>query len=197
MNIIVACCKNNGIGFKGRLPWHLPKELIYFKSITQLGKKNAIIVGKNTWQKDLYSTPLPKRHNIILSSTETKDNTGREDEFKVVKNTNEMYNYINNTTSYDNIWVLGGKNVYKEFLKDNNVKYIFKTDIHRFYNCDTFFPDMSDKYQNVYTSKLFNDRGIYFNINIYENTNYSPIHINNNYSIEDYHKVINNVWENK
>ena len=32
MNIIVAACKNKGIGFGNKLPWHLKNELNYFKN---------------------------------------------------------------------------------------------------------------------------------------------------------------------
>ena len=31
MNIIVAMCKNRGIGFKNTIPWHLPSDLERFK----------------------------------------------------------------------------------------------------------------------------------------------------------------------
>ena len=33
-NLIVAVSKNNGIGFKGTIPWHVPEDLKYFKYLT-------------------------------------------------------------------------------------------------------------------------------------------------------------------
>ena len=29
-NIIVAVSKNNGIGYKGKIPWHIKQDLNYF-----------------------------------------------------------------------------------------------------------------------------------------------------------------------
>ena len=37
MNLIVAICKkNNGIGFKGGLPWHLKQDLKYLKEVQHM-----------------------------------------------------------------------------------------------------------------------------------------------------------------
>ena len=36
MKIIVAFCKNNGIGKNNSLPWKLKKDLLYFKNKTIL-----------------------------------------------------------------------------------------------------------------------------------------------------------------
>ena len=49
MNIVVAACKNRGIGLKNKLPWNLSKEMKYFKKLTIGEKNNAVIMGKNTW----------------------------------------------------------------------------------------------------------------------------------------------------
>ena len=68
MNMIVAFCKNRGIGFQNKLPWHIPNELKYFKRKTTKGDNNVVIMGKNTWES-LPKKPLPKRINIVLSKT--------------------------------------------------------------------------------------------------------------------------------
>ncbi|HCG53721.1 MAG TPA: hypothetical protein DEX10_10020, partial [Betaproteobacteria bacterium] len=34
LNLIVATANNNVIGLGGKMPWHLPAELAYFKQIT-------------------------------------------------------------------------------------------------------------------------------------------------------------------
>ena len=46
MNMIVAFCKNRGIGYKNQLPWHIPNELKYFKRKTTHGKKKCNNNGK-------------------------------------------------------------------------------------------------------------------------------------------------------
>ena len=67
MNIIVAACKNRGIGLNNKLPWKLKKEMNIFANLTKGNGKNAVIMGKNTW----YSLPkaLPKRANFVISKT--------------------------------------------------------------------------------------------------------------------------------
>ena len=67
MNIIVAACKNGGIGYKNILPWHIANELKFFKNITVGNGNNAVVMGKNTWNS--FKNPLPKRDNYVLSTT--------------------------------------------------------------------------------------------------------------------------------
>jgi dihydrofolate reductase len=194
MNIIVATCKKNGIGFMGKLPWHIPMEMNYFKHITKLRDNNAIILGHNTWKKDFFHSPLPERHNIILSRNFEKDNTGREKEFKFLKSKENVYDYVK-TNNYDDLWVVGGNHVYKDYLSDNNVKYVFKTQIYQLYNCDTYFPWLPKHYNNVYISTLFNAQGIRYTINIYENKNYdTDIDTSNKPSLNEYILLIENEW---
>ena len=71
-SIILAIDDKNGIWRKNTLAWHLPSDLKYFKKITSdtqdLGKMNAVVMGKNTWISipNKYK-PLQDRINCILS----------------------------------------------------------------------------------------------------------------------------------
>lgn len=71
LTIIVAVTKANGIGQNGQLPWRLSKELKYFAQVTSNapeGKRNAVIMGRNTWESiPPKFRPLPKRLNIVVS----------------------------------------------------------------------------------------------------------------------------------
>lgn len=60
--IVVAVAENGVIGRDGRLPWHLPDELQYFKRLT-LG--HTVVMGRKTWES--IGKALPKRRNIVLS----------------------------------------------------------------------------------------------------------------------------------
>ena len=55
--------ENGGIGKKGKLPWHIPEDLMNFKQITL---NQVVIMGRITWDS-LSIKPLPKRRNIVLS----------------------------------------------------------------------------------------------------------------------------------
>ena len=76
-NLIVAMCRDNGIGYKGQLPWKIPADLQYFSNLTKGDGNNAVIMGHKTWQ----SLPIPKgksrglhdRDNFVLAKTDTFD----------------------------------------------------------------------------------------------------------------------------
>ncbi len=50
------------IGRDNHIPWHLPRDLRYFRRVT-LGK--PIIMGRKTWAS--IGRPLPQRTNIVLT----------------------------------------------------------------------------------------------------------------------------------
>ncbi len=60
--LIAAVARNGVIGVDNRLPWHLPAELKYFKSVT-LGK--PVLMGRKTWES--LGRPLPGRLNLVIS----------------------------------------------------------------------------------------------------------------------------------
>jgi dihydrofolate reductase len=60
--LIVAVADNGVIGLNGKMPWHLPAELKYFKART-LGK--PVIMGRKTFQP--IGKPLPGRDNIVVT----------------------------------------------------------------------------------------------------------------------------------
>lgn len=59
---VAAMARNRVIGKDGRLPWHIPEDLRFFKKITT-GK--IMIMGRKTFE----SLPgqLPDRHHIVIS----------------------------------------------------------------------------------------------------------------------------------
>lgn len=59
---IIAIAKNYAIGKDGKLPWHYPADLRFFKQTTT---GNAIVMGFNTWLS--LGRKLPNRLNIVLS----------------------------------------------------------------------------------------------------------------------------------
>ena len=60
-NIIVAYDLNQGIGKNNRLPWHFSEDLKRFSKLTRGEGKNAIIMGKNTWESIPKKTFTKKR----------------------------------------------------------------------------------------------------------------------------------------
>ncbi len=59
---IVAVDRNGAIGKDGRLPWHYPADLRFFKEQTT---GNACVMGYKTWLA--LKRPLPGRLNVVLT----------------------------------------------------------------------------------------------------------------------------------
>ena len=53
---IIAIAKNYAIGKDGKLPWHYPADLKFFKETTT---GHAVLMGSHTW--DSIGRPLPNR----------------------------------------------------------------------------------------------------------------------------------------
>jgi dihydrofolate reductase len=75
--LIVAQDAERGIGSNGGLPWKLSKEMKYFAQATTAapsGKKNAVIMGRTTWEGiPAKFRPLKNRINVVLSSKSRED----------------------------------------------------------------------------------------------------------------------------
>ena len=148
INIIVAYCKNNGIGYNNLLPWNIRSDLKKFKDLTIGKKNNAIIMGKNTYNSilSLNNNSLKHRDNLILSTTLEIDNINETNNIiKSFKNIQNLENFIKNK-NYHEIWIIGGEKIYDYFLNiyscDNilNPKKIYITYINKEFECDSFFP---------------------------------------------------------
>lgn len=60
--LVVAVSDNGVIGRGGGLPWHLPDDLRFFKSVT-IGK--PLLMGRRTFES--IGRPLPGRRNLVLT----------------------------------------------------------------------------------------------------------------------------------
>ena len=76
-NLIVAVCRNNGIGYSGTLPWHIKNDLRYFSKLTKGDGTNAVVMGHNTWKSLSVQVRdrigLQGRDNFVLSSSNRFD----------------------------------------------------------------------------------------------------------------------------
>ena len=156
-NIIVACCKNWGIGYKNGLAWSIPSDLKKFRQLTIGEGNNAVIMGRNTWLS-LPVKYLKSRDNLILSTslnittqiTEYIDNSQNDVNnqnkkssslVKAFKDIDTIIDYCNKA-KYDCVWIIGGAEIYNLFLSRSDIKIseIHMTWIDQDFQCDTFFP---------------------------------------------------------
>lgn len=150
INMIVAVDEKGGIGKNNTLPWHLPDDLKRFAKLTKGNGNNAIIMGRKTYES--IGKPLPGRVNIVMSQTMTPDtmdndtignsNSNSNSNFYVFSSKNDVIQFCKNQ-NFDMIWVIGGSSIYKEFI--NDITYLYLTEIHLDFKCDTFFVEYYKK----------------------------------------------------
>jgi dihydrofolate reductase len=130
ISMIVAHDINRAIGKDGTIPWHIPNDLKFFKTMT-VGK--TVVMGRKTFES-IGCKPLPDRRNVVLSRTVDKlygnviqfDNAGRVSE--LAKN--------------DEIFIIGGAELYAQFINIANKLYV--TEIHQDIGGDVFFPPVDE-----------------------------------------------------
>ena len=133
LKMIVAFDKNRSIGYQNTIPWHIPEDLQFFKSMT-LG--SSIIMGKNTYLS-LPFRPLKGRNNVVVSSTIT------EQELNGAIKTCSLLSAVSiaKGLSSSECYIIGGASIYTQAL--SIVDEIFATEIDLTAdNADTYFPDL-------------------------------------------------------
>lgn len=128
ISIILAHDDLCGIGLNNAMPWHCSEDFAWFRQQT-VGK--TIVMGRKTFES-LGSKPLPKRTNIVLTS-DTK-----EYPCQTYKSIDDLL------TEHQDFVVIGGNQIYQEFLKRDLVDTMIITHHHGKYPVDTHFlyPDM-------------------------------------------------------
>jgi len=101
ISLIAAVAPGGIIGFENKMPWHLPRDLRYFKRTT-LGR--PIIMGRKTFES-LNCKALPKRRNIVVTRNYSYKAPGCD----VVHSLNEAINIAGNVKK---IFIIGGGQLY-------------------------------------------------------------------------------------
>ena len=65
MIAVAAMAANRVIGAEGKIPWHLPEDLRWFKELTMGG---TLLMGRVTY--DSIGRPLPGRKTVVMSRQE-------------------------------------------------------------------------------------------------------------------------------
>ena len=102
---IVAISQNYAIGKGGKLPWHFPADLQFFKQTTT---GNAIVMGANTWRS--IGRPLPNRLNIVLSRSGVIDAPSDVMKLSSKGEVVELLKYLNR-----DVYIIGGAKTFAEF----------------------------------------------------------------------------------
>jgi len=122
---IVAISKNRVIGSEGKMPWHLPGDLRFFKRTT-FG--HIVVMGRRTYES--IGRPLPGRENIVLTSGPA---------IPGVRTVRQLEEIPRSSADGREVFVIGGARLYSALLPDCEEVYL--TCIDREVQGDTFLPE--------------------------------------------------------
>jgi len=126
VSLVVAMAENHVIGRGGGLPWHLPKDLQFFKRITL---DHTVIMGRKTFEE--IKQPLANRRNVVISRAASFQPRG----VTVVPSLEEA---LALGATEDEVFVIGGGEIFRLALPRADRLYL--TLVHARVEGDTFFP---------------------------------------------------------
>ena len=128
LSLIVAHAKNNVIGYKNTLPWHLPEDLKRFRALTM---SHHIIMGRRTFES--LGRLLPGRTTVIVT---------RNKDYKVAGAliAHNLEAALLLASGDDEPFLIGGAELYKDGLKHATKLYI--TEVHAEFTGDAFLPEI-------------------------------------------------------
>lgn len=119
------------IGRDGTVPWKLKEDLRHFKNTTY---GCPVLMGRKTFE-EIGEKPLPGRPCYVLTSQNYQ-----RDDVTTFRSVDEALKYFRvGRHSYDKVFVIGGGQIYRLFLKHADELVI--SEVHKTYEGDTFFPD--------------------------------------------------------
>ena len=146
VSLIVACSENLVIGKDNDLIWHLPKDMKFFKDTT---KGHFVIMGRKNFESIPHKyRPLPNRTNVVVTRQDTYEAEG----CIVVNSISEALNRAKDAKD-EEPFIIGGGEIYRLALEQNLVDRVYITRVHKHYDGDTFFPELSSDWKLISSEK--------------------------------------------
>jgi len=140
ISLIAAIGKNNELGKGNNLLWPLPTDQKYFREITT---GHTVIMGRKTFES--IDRLLPNRRNIIVTRNLNYQKEGAE----IAHSLPEAINLAeNNPEMDDEIFIIGGAEIYKQAMPLAHKLYITKIDAED-KEADAFFPKIDSTWKEI------------------------------------------------
>lgn len=126
------------IGAGGDIPWRVPEDFAHFKRTTA---GHPVVMGRLTWES-LPKRPLPGRTNVVVSSRgpESVPDTGAVPAGTLA----EAFDAAAKAPGGDEIWVIGGSQIYGEALPVADVLAV--TEVNTEVEGDVFAPEIGPEW---------------------------------------------------
>ncbi len=135
VSLIVAVSANGVIGKDNDLIWYLPRDLNYFKRVTE---NHVVIMGRRNYESipEKYR-PLPKRTNVIV----TRQSDYEAPDCELVSSVEEGIELANKLGDQEP-FIIGGGQIYQYALDQNLIDRMYITEVHHDFEGDTYFPEV-------------------------------------------------------
>ena len=167
--LIAAVDSQGGIGKGGTLPWRLPEDLEYFNRVTVGDGKNAVIMGRGTWDSlPSAHRPLAKRLNVVVSRNSALELPS------AVRRAHSLEDalIIAAEAHTEKVFVIGGAQIFAEAILHPQCRELYLTEVQGTFDCDTFFPAIdAARFKKIASSEVHEQNGIKFNFVKYEARN--------------------------
>lgn len=152
ITLIAATDKNGLIGNNGKLPWKIPEDMDFFKKVTT---GNLVVLGRKTYIS--IGQPLKNRINVIVSESILKTldvNKNIKDYMSDVIVVNSFEDIKNDYFKHQNIFIIGGRSIYRQALEQNLPDKILISRIDEEFEGNEFMPEIPKNYSVVQVMKI-------------------------------------------
>ena len=162
---IVHADKEWGIGRDNDMMFSLPKDMKFFRETTM---GHTVVMGGNTLRSFPGQKPLKNRTNIVLSRGQVRDDC------IIVRSYEELFAAMKARENED-IFVIGGGEVYRELLPYCHGAYVTKVDAIG--GAEVFFPNLDemDNFVCVNEGEPVEDNGYSIRFTEYRNKETLPL----------------------
>ncbi len=143
--LIAAVGPDNTIGSGNKMPWHMPRDLRFFRRVTT---GHTVIMGRKTFEA-IGSKALPKRKNIVV----TRNTLYVADRCDVV---HSLQAALESVRGEKRVFIIGGGELYRQSMDIADEIYLTRiSDQHPnhrlfpLFESDTVFPEMREEQWDV------------------------------------------------
>lgn len=178
---IAACSIDRVVGNQGQIPWHSPRDLSFFKKVTE---NSILIMGRKT----LESLPglLPKRIHIVVTSHTAdlvkgnwyqtqlakRGDTELFEKVKIVNSTEEALTLADqillarpNLQPY--VYIAGGGQIYQQMLPKCSLVYLTLVTPPQKPTGDAYFPELEPSEWRLWSRQSLRDSDIGLEFRLY------------------------------
>jgi dihydrofolate reductase len=138
--LIAAVGPDGTIGSGNKMPWHMPRDLRFFRRVTT---GHTVIMGRKTFEA-IGSKPLPRRKNIVV----TRNPQFEARQCQIVHSLDEA---LETAHGEKRVFIIGGGELYRQSMDIADEIYLTHiSDSHPnqrlfpLFESDTFFPEVKE-----------------------------------------------------